>query len=459
MWFWHFWGSVFCLLALLRPLADDSNQESVLFSVLIVPLWTGVITASLGRDFLTKPFTFCTPRHSGTWRRTLFTVALVVAGVCTLVTLISNAGTLSASAISVWLTFILCLAMFMVAVCLAVLLPNVAFLPALISVLLLIIMNDNLGEHIRLSSGGALLTNPVVTTAACAAILLAAWLGLGSRMFTRRQCGVAFLGPHSAFSRDKAAAYQAERKLSRMRRAPGALMRSLERFFIAQMRALVGRPTLKSLWGTLYVQTGKLAPARLFDFIMLSILLMTLTLVLGYYQPYRLASGVSGANLMLFLVCTINAEYRLNPHAGLLINISRKNRFRSLMFSALSQWLAAAVIAAAITILSVTAGRFLDEVTVYGGTYAYTPIQPMAFFIFAPMLPFYFLSQVLFPRYHTIALMVIATVGTIAFFAIGHMILGMPALGIFLLQAASWLPFVLFIHRYCYSWDLKLSGQ
>jgi hypothetical protein len=361
-------------------------------------------------------------------------------------------------AVTVWLTFCLCLAMFMAAVFVALATANVGSLPAIITVLMFISLNDNLAEYIRISVGSALLSVPTLTTVICAAVLIAAWRMLGSRSFARRTCGEAFLGLHSMFNGERSAAYQAERKMRRMRQSPSTFFKSLERFFLGRMRKFTGRPAIKSLWGTLYVQTGKWEPATASNFIALTVLLTVITLVLGYYHPHRLPHDTSGANLMLFLLCTINAEYRINPYAGLLLNVSRKNRFRSLIFSALTQWLFVAVVSAVITLVSIAAGRFLGEFTVHDRVYTYTPIHPKAFFIFAPTMPFYFLSQVLFPKRHIVALMVIALAGIISFFAIGHKILEMSALGILLLQVVSWLPFVAWIRHYCYCWDLKLNG-
>ena len=459
LWFWHVWGAAICLTVLIRPLLLTSVREGVVFSLLVVPLWTGVITTSLYKDFLTRPFSFCVPGHTRVWRRTLVAIALVIAGVCASATLLAPAGTPGVAAVTAWQTFILCLAMFMVAVFVTITSPNTSPLPGLITLLTVFVMNDNLGATIRLFVGGGLLANPFVTTVACAVIVFAVWRELGSPGFARRMCGRAFLGLHSTFDSARTAAFQAEYKMSKMQRSPSALMKSLERFFIARMGALSRHATIRSLWGALYVQTGKFLPATISNFIALSLLLVGLSLVLGYYHPHRIDPNISGANLILFLICVVNSEYRINPYAGLLLNVSRKNRFRSLMFSAVAQWLALAVFAAAFTAVSIAAGRFLDEVTIYGNTYVYTPIHPKAFFVFVPMVPFYFLSQVLFPRQHVIAMTVIAIAGMIAFFAGGHKILEMSALGIFLLQVVSWLPFVAFVRHYCYSWDLKLNGQ
>jgi hypothetical protein len=458
MWFWHIWGSVICLTVLTQPLASGSTREGVVFSLLIVPLWIGVVVTSLCKDFLAKPFSFCTPRHERAWRRTLFAIALVIACVCALVTLFTPSDTPGIAAVTVWQVFILSLAMFMVAVFGATATPAVSSLPALISALLIVVFNDNLAD-LRGSVGGALLASPFVTSVICTAVVFVSWRELGSRGFARKMSGQPFLGLHSTFNATRTAAYHAERKLSRMGRSPGTFMKSLERFFVSRMRAFSSHATLKSLWGALYIQIGKSVPATQSNFIALSVLLAAVAVGLGYYHPHRLAPGISGANLILFLVCTINAEYRINPYSGLLLNISRKNRLRSLLFSGLTQWLIVGLAAAALTVLSIAAGRFLDDLTIYGITYTYVPIHPKAFFVFAPMVPFYFLSQVLFPRHHVIAMIVIAIIGMTAFFTNGHKILEMSTLGILMLQVVSWLPFVAFIRHYCYAWDLKLNGQ
>ena len=459
MWFWHLWGAAICLTVLISPLISRGARSGVVFSMLVVPFWSGVISASLCKDLLTKPFSFCVPRHAKAWRVTLFKTGLVVAAVCALVVLFSTTGAPGVVAVTVWQTFVICLGAFMLAALVTTSAPNTGFLPALITILLIITFNDNLAEHVRVTVEDVLLAHPLVTTVTCAMIVYAAWRKLGSRDLSRRLCGEAFLGLHGSFNSQTAEAYKARRKLHRMRRSPGRLMKTLERFVTARMQARSGRATLKALWGTLYVQTGKWAPATASNFVWLFLFLVMLTLVLGFYHPHRLAPGVSGANLILFLACLVNADYRVNPYAGLLLNVSRKNRYTSLVFSALTQWLVLGVFAAALTAVSIAAGRFVDELTVAGGTYTYTPVHPKAFFIFAPAVPFYFLSQVLFPKRHVIAIMVISIAGVIGFFAIGHKMLDLSVLWLLLLQLVSWLPFIGWIRHYCYSWDLTLNGQ
>jgi len=459
MWFWHFWGAAICLTILIRPLVSVEARDGAVFAMLIVPLWNGVVAASLCKDFLTRPFSIVLPRHELVWRRTLFALALVVASVCALVILFSSTGTPGEVAVTVWQTFLMCLAMFMVGVLVATGIPNAGVLPALITGFVVIVLNEGFAAHIRLSAERALLASPLVTTVTCAAVLAAAWKTLGSRGFARKLCGTAFMPVHASWNTERQAAFQVERKLRRMRRSPGTLMRSLERFFTARMRAMSGHSTLKSLWGTLYIQFVKAAPATASNFIALSVFFTAITLVLGFYHPHRLAPDLSGANLMLFLVCIVTAEYRINPYAGLMLNISRKNRFRSLLFSAVVQWLVVGGICTALMAVSIFAQRFLTEMTLYGTTYSYTPIHPKAFFVFSPMIPFYFISQVLFPKHHVIALLVITIAGTLVFFTNGQKFIEMSAWGLFVLQMVSWLPFVALIRHYCFTWDIKLNGQ
>jgi hypothetical protein len=459
MWFWHLIGGTLCLIALIRPLTFTGAREGIVFGVLAVPLWNGVILASLWKEFLSKPFSFDLPRHQLAWRRTLFAIALVVAGVCALVTSFVPADSPEAVAVRVWQTFFLSMGMFMVGVLATTSLSNTTFLPGLITVLFFISLDESLTYHLRVLIDRVLLANTVLTTGACTIVVAAAWRVLGSRRLVRSICGEAFLPLQSMWNSERQAAYAKERKLRRLQRPIGGTMKALERFALTRMRRLSGHPTLRSLWGTLYVQVGKVAPVRAANLIALCLLLLVATVVAGFYGPGRQHPEVSVANLIILVVCGINADYRVNPHAALLLNVSRKNRFRSLMFSALSQWLVVAIVAAALTAISIASGRYLDEVTIYGIVYTYTPIHPMAFFFFAPMLPFVFLSQVVFPRQHVIAIVVISVIVSIFFVSSAHRVLEAPVLGLLVLQVVSWLPFVAFIRHYCYSWDLKLNGQ
>jgi hypothetical protein len=225
------------------------------------------------------------------------------------------------------------------------------------------------------------------------------------------------------------------------------------------MRRLGHHPTLRSFYGTLYVQLGNAAPARFSNFLALGLLMTAVAIILGFYNPERAGAEISGANLVMFLVCVVNSEYRINPHATLLLNIGRRDRYRSLMFSALSQTLVVAVVAAVLTAISIAAARFLGEVTLYGSTYTYYPVSPKAFLVFAPMLPFLFLSQLVFPKQHIIVVIFIASVSTLGFMTVGYKLLAESWLSLLLMQVVCWLPFVVVARHQSYSLDLKLTGK
>jgi ABC-type Na+ efflux pump permease subunit len=225
------------------------------------------------------------------------------------------------------------------------------------------------------------------------------------------------------------------------------------------MRRLGKHPTLRAFFGTLYIQMGTAAPARLSHFFALGILLAALAILPGFYNAGRDIGDFSGANLVIFLLCVLNAEYRINPHATLMLNIGRRDRFRSLLFSALSQWLVVAAVAALLAAVSIAAGHFIDEVTLYGITHSYDPMSPKAFLVFAPMLPFLFLSQMIFPKQHIIFVIFVATIATVSFMTVGYKLLDDPWSWLLLMQAVCWLPFVVVARYHCYSLDLKLTEK
>ena len=460
LWLWHFWGAAVCLAALLRPLLGaESAREGAVFGVLVVPIWCGVLYASLAKDFLARPFAFCIPSLLPAWRRTLSGIALLVAAICTMVFLFVPGQSADLMLTRMWTIFFLTAGLFMASVMAAMKMPNTGFLPALITLFLLISYNDNLALELRTSVDTVLMMNPVLTAGVGAAIAVASWVQMGRRSLARQRCGAPFLPLHGSFSGQRQAEFAAGRRLQRMRKSPGAFLTSMDNLFLARMRALSGRPAMRALWGALYVQAGKTAPARFTNFIALAALLIVVTVIAGLYHPHRFGTEISAANLVIFLVCVINAEYRIDPYATLLLNVSRRNRLQGILFSAVSQWLLVAAAAALLTAASHFVGRYIDEITIYGHTYGYSPIHPKAFFAFAPMLPFFYLSQLLFPKQHVLVIMVIAAISTVSFMSAGYKLLDAPVTGLVLLQAACWLPFVAAISHYYFRRDLKLDGR
>jgi len=459
LWIWHVWGLAVCIPPIALPLGSPAYREGALTGLLLIPLWSGLMSASLSRDFLSKPFAFVLPRHPAVWRRILMSIGVVVAALCSLVFLFVQTGTAGELAVLSWQAFLVYLAVFMAGTLLITASPNPSFVPGVLMLLAFVILGESYGAHFRVAVQQALLASPLVTTVTCAFIVTAGWIRLGSRSFARKLCDEAFLPLHRMWSGNTQAVYSAERKITRLRKTPGVLMRSAERFFLARIRALSDHPTARALWGTLYILSGKAAPAKVSNLIMALVGLMALAVVFGFYHPKRFPEDIAGANLVLLVICAINAEYRINPHAALLLNISRKIRFRSLVFAALAQTLVVVVVAAVVTAVTIAAGRFLHEVTFLGGTWTYHAIAPKAFFFFSPMLPFFFICQALFPKNSVIPITFVAIVGVIIFAANVQRLLAMGPMSIALVQAVCWLPFVAFIRHYCYSWDHKLDGQ
>jgi hypothetical protein len=458
LWLWHLWGALICLPALLHPLFRPQYRDGAIFSILLVPLWCGLLAASVFKDFLSKPFSFGMPGQQAIWRRTVSAIGLGVSAACALVFLISQTGPAWGLAVSVWQAFLLCMAAYALGVLLTVATPNTSFWPAIITLLLVVSLDVDVSAGLRVSVQKVLLASPLVTTAACAIVLMFAWRVLGARSLARKVSDEAFLPLHSIWSGNRQAVYSAQRRLGRMGRAPGAVMKSMENFFLSRMRSRGGHPLRTTLWGTLYILAGRAAPAKASYLILGAVGLAVLTVVLGFYHPENFPPGVSLANMVLFLVCVLNADYRINPYSSLLLNTSRKNRFTSLMLAGLVQLTVVVVISGVLVLISHAAGAFLDEVTVGGGTGTYDPIIPKSFFFFAPMLPFIFLSQILFPKQTVLPIILISIVAVIVFASAAQQLLDMFPLGVVLLQVVCWLPFVTFVRHYCYHWDLKLDG-
>jgi hypothetical protein len=459
LWIWHVWGLLVCLPPIILPLARPDFRPGAMVGMMIVPLWSGLMSASVCRDFLSRPFTFGMPRHAAVWRRTLVTVGVSVAGLCTLVFSLTHVGASGALLTSVPQALLLYLAIFFVGVLTITVASSPGALPALLTLFILIVFSDSYGTTIRSGGERAVLENPLATVLIAAAIVAGSWRMLGSRGISRMLCGKPFLAVHSMWSGNQQAIYKNALKLKRLRQSPGAVMQSLEDYFLSRMRSRPVRPTARALWGTLYMLAGRLAPARWSGLVVVAVALSALTVGLGFYHPARLPDGISAANLMMFLICAVNAEFRFNPHAALLLNISRPNRFASLIFAALVQTALVLAASAVATLLSVAAGRYLDEVTIHGYTFTYDPIVWSAILLFLPVLPFYYVCQLLFPKQSIIPVSILSAIAVVAAFANFERFLTVSPLAILIVQLACWLPFVYVVHQHCYSWDLKLEGQ
>jgi len=459
LWLWHLFGLCICTPAVLGPLSGEEYGGGAILSLLVVPLWSGVMSPSLAKDFRTKPFSFCVPVHQLVWRRALLTIGLVVAGLCSLYFLLLQAGETSLVVVRVWQAFWILMAVYMAGVLAITTSSNASFVPALISLLLVISLNDRFGEHIRIPVEQTLLANPAVTTILCFIVIIQVWVKLGSRNLARKYSGRPFMPLHSIWSSNKQAIYNAERKVRLLRKTPGAVMNAVEGFFLARMRAVSGHFTQQTLWGAAYVLIGRAAPARASNLVFGALALVVLTVGLGFMHPTRFLPGVSVANLVLYLVFAITAEYRINPHGALMLNISRKNRLRSLMWAGVVQLIASTVVCAFLISVSHAVVPLFDEVTFLGHILTYDPVIPRSLFLLMPMLPIFFICQILFPRNTVIPITVISVVAVTIFSTQAAYLLSLSSTQIVLLQLVGWLPFVVIVRHYCLFWDLSLDER
>ena len=459
LWLWHFFGLTVCLPPVLLPLFNPDFRPGALLGLMIPPVWGGVMAASLAKDFFSKPFSFCLPAHHAAWRRTLFIIGLVVSGLSAIVFLLIQTGDPTVVVVRVWQVFWLSFLLYSAAVFGITASSNASAVPALITLMVIFSFNETLGARVRGPFEELMLSNPVLGTVVCVSLLVFIWRRVGSRNRLRGLAGEPFLPLYGVWSDERRTVFASEKKMRSLRKTPGTLMNAADRFFLARMSEDSGGFTRRALWGTMYVLAGRAAPAKVRYAVLGTLGLVLLTLLLGFYHPRRFPDGVSVANLSLYLIMAISSDYRINPHASLMLNISRRNRFRSLMLAGFAQLAATAVVCGFLILVSRAAGMYLGEVDFLGRTMTFDPVIPRAFFLFAPMLPVFFVCQLLFRRYVMFPVMIVSMVSVIVFAAHAEALLALSAVELAALQVASWLPFVYLVRHYCYSLDIRLNGR
>jgi hypothetical protein len=459
MWFWHFCSICLAFAVYLRPFIVSDTREATVFTMLVFSLWIGVMAASVFKDFMSRPFSFVVPSHQLVWRRVLFAIGLAIALVSAFVFVLVETDANVFWLTPAWQVFLLSLACFQAGILLVNASSNMSFLPGVVTLVLVIAFDQDVSGPLRVNVGRFLLSNAAAIIPICLGVIAFAWKSLGTRSLGRRLCGNAFLPLHSIWSGSRQAAYIAERKFKRLRTSPGKLAVAVERFFLARIRSSTDHSVRATLWGTLYAMMGRAAPVRASNLLTLGFIFTVITVLLGFYRTQSMPAYVSGANLMLFVLCAVSAEYSVNPFSSLILNVSRKNRFRSLLLASAVQLCVVTLASTLLILISIGAGSFLHEITFRGATITYAPIIPKSFFYFAAMLPFLFVGQILFPKNSVIFITFISIVAITAFVGNADRFLGLSVLGIAGFHLVFWLPFVLLVRHYCLSRDLKLGGQ
>ena len=430
------------------------HKEGGFFFCICASLFLGIITASLQREVLTKPFSFCMPGHRRLPRRFILgvgSVADLAIGAyflgyrglefphVMLVVLAAGFAGMIFYLLGVWLVFLLRTTSFM---------GIVGFFPAMIIIL-----------DLRASLERTIISYPLTLIAAGTLSCAFAWMLLESESLARKNCGRNAAGLADTWNTTRIRQIQRKRAAEMWsKRGPSSVFDSLGQFFLPRIRACRPFSGNRHLLGNLYILFGKLLGPQWW---LQPVTLMALVLFFGYL-PGQIASPLIFAFPAFGLVAM-----DLIPYRGTLLLGGRREKYHSALIMGLAGTLLLTLLIATMALISIPLNSVMPDIPLKGEAMSHNPIGLGAFYLCPVLAPIAIVLGTLFSRKRlalTIAIGAIMTAVLIILIVFRFweiMMLFWPGdiLGPIVLIAISWTFSALLLRYHCRRQNLVGQGR
>lgn len=404
----------------------------------------GGLLAALLIEVLTKPFSYCLPGHRKVVRKFIFSVAVVLNFLGSLLFLWYPGLNSWQLVLVVCSAFCAGLIFYWLGVWFAFGVRNsVAFIGLWPFV---IFGGGFFGLHIVIER--AIVGNPfgVILVGVLSSVL--AWLWLGDARLARRYCGVPGVGFFDAWNRDKMQRYRQVRaavKWDKLKKHPSPWV---ETFFLGRMNRYDYVSTGRYIWGGLYTAFG-IALSQLsqwkeaFSGVFLALVLVCF---LGYMDP-------GGINMLFIMPGLMIAQMRLPVYSSMLISGGRNERYRCAMTQVITTAVLITVLATITAALSLPLAAIMPDITLRDITFAFHAMNIELFFIPLLMIPIVFTIQLIYYRKPVVMMVLIMLVFMLLFATAlfwHKQLSGMiNPMSIVILVALSWVLFTLVLRYVC----------
>ena len=455
LWFWHAIGLAFIIAGVVEPLGEPVAGQGDFMKFVIVSFWAGLVTASMMKETLGKPLTFCLPRHQRKVRSVIFGVgaaqglllSLIVLGYPGLDGVATAAGMVSVACLAMTVYLLSAAAVFLISNAAAFWGVPVLFLGLFRSVFV----------GVRVAIEDAALFHPLENGVVLLPLALLVAYRLGSRGLARTECGSTFMPVQYFWNRPTMERYNRERRIRKLNRQSRSLWRWIESRFLARMKRLPAYSGRRFTVGSRYVHFGATLPLSPTLVLMVTLGVVALVASLGFVTTSGRFEGFSRANLLYVVPSILGIIVAIPLYSTLLVPAGRREKYRTCLVVGARGAVFALLVSVALYAVSRAIGILLPEVTLSGRTLAYLPMDPEP--ILAPLLvlPPLYACQIGFPKRpqipQTVILVGAVLVAMVAPGALRGALL--PVLAV--LTALSWWCFVGPLHHFCYHRDLALK--
>jgi len=367
-WFWYIVAIATVLPGVIAMIARPVAGKGRFAIYLIVSLMGGLLTASLTKDVLAKPFSFCLPGHDRMSRRVLFGVGIALNILLALHLLVYPGLSTARIVLTVASAAALGLTVFLLAALLILETRRggefIGFLP------LVIFGSIFFDAHVVIEYAIVNAAIPIFILTAITSV--ATWPMLGGRKTQRQHCGAKTVSILDNWNLAKLRRLRRERlaeKLARRRESEGGI---LARTCLGRIRTSSPLSGKRYVWGTGYELFSRY---RFADWVKTFVLLLVYMLVFGHML------GGRGANAVLVLSLFACEMLPLPTDRTLLMPASRRDRLLASAFAIAIWALLSVLFMGALYPLSSMAAAVLPPVKLKGVTFIYQPLDPAHLYV------------------------------------------------------------------------------
>ena len=392
MWSWYLVLAVTIIPVVILPLTSAEDKSFSMY--LIVSVFLGIIVASIQKEILTKPFSFCLPGYQKTLRRLFLLVGVLVNSMLGLIFIRYPGIDLPYSLLVICGAGFMGMAFYMLAIWLTLLGNNsfayIGFAP------LVVIGLEALGIEVGGMIEYVIITLPLYMIITSFLFCVFIWRYLGKVSLTRRHCDKVMLGLLSDATSKRVRLYMQNKALKKCSKSTVTFNNKLHESFLQRMKKHAFFTKRRYMLGHALMLQDKFLHLWSLGF---SVTILLVIVFLGY-----IGTGELRAIDMLFLLpIAFSFNFNLLPYGSILLPGGRKEKYYASVGLAFAMTLLIVVVAVIVEALSILFAEILPTISLKGQIYSYQPmnienllacllLMPVGF-VFATLLPKNYISK------------------------------------------------------------------
>ena len=451
LWFWYLPAIIFGFAGIVGGISGHN-----LIGYLFVSIFMGFLTATLQRDILSKPFSFCMPGYRNLMRRLILGIGIVINlllgliffryhefGILYILLIVLAGGFagMIAYLLSIWCAFLA---------------RTMAPLGALL--FYLIVLPSTLNDKYLQPVAEIIFSYPLLVIGGGIAACVAVWNWVGGDSLARRYCGQEVLSAADSWGNIKIGGMR--RKIILEKSSPRVfwVYDRVERLFLAGMQKCHPLSAKRYIIGALHVVSGSIYCFPRTMPVLLFMLILGI-LFFGYIVPARFG-------VLLFMIPALGVlQIDLIPHRSMVLPAGRAERYYGVLVSGLAVTGVSTLLVVAMALISFLLVGRLPDITVQGNVLSFHAIDPRGFYFSLFLMPLalalgIFFSRKLFSLFMGLAAIIALMVVTarVVFELMTALLFPESMVGAVALVAAAWIIFALVVGYHCRRQSLVAQG-